>query len=76
MVTTSMLSPMAHPPVIGLLLEFHHFLIIVLHYETAAPGNLRILDCVFHPNDFIEGTTVRDERHIVEVEKSSVSGYN
>lgn len=39
-------------------MEFHHFLIVVLHYERAAPGNLRTLDCVFHPNDFIEGTTV------------------
>lgn len=57
-------------------LKFHHFLIIVLDYERAAAGNLGIFDCIFHPNDFIEETTARDERLIVEVETSSVSSYN
>lgn len=35
-----------------------------------------ILAGVFHTNDFIEGSTVWDETHIVEVETSTTSGYN
>ncbi len=40
------------------LMESNHFLIAILHFETAAAGNLRILDCVFRPNDFIGGATM------------------
>lgn len=43
----SMISPLTNSPVIEPQLDLHYFLITLLYYETAAPGNLRIFDCTF-----------------------------